>query len=533
MSRQEFIAYVAKIAQADWKLRRIMLPSIVIAQACKESGLGTTELALNANALFGIKLNGWTGESYTKVAYEQNPDGTPRIVEETLWRKYDSWDDSIIDHNTYIAERKIGKQTELNFKSVIGETNVKKALAGLVGNKNRQQVANHCTDTELKQYVLEGTTEFGYATSLSYVQSLYKDYIIKYNLTQYDNVEEREGMVKLALDAGHGLYTAGKRITLEGYDDTREWILNSRIANKVQAKLSGYNVEILRIDDITGKTDPTDKEDRPNKANEWGADFYLSIHHNAGKYGRDGGGTEVYYSSSKPERLVQAKALYNAVISQTKLVGDRTSPVIKKGFNVLRFTDMPALLIENGYMDSIDDVPIILSEAHAEKTAQGIFNFLVDTLKLVKLSDEEVTKEPTKEPVKEEPVVTPPVTSKEYKVGDTVMFTGSLHYTSSTAKGVAKGCKAGLAKVSAISTGKPHPYHLKAVVGKGATVYGWVNEKDISPVTDNSNKSYVVKRGDTLSKIAKQYNTTVNKLVSLNNIKNPSLIVVGQIIKLP
>jgi len=39
---------------------------------------------------------------------------------------------------------------------------------------------------------------------------------------------------------------------------------------------------------------------------------------------------------------------------------------------------------------------------------------------------------------------------------------------------------------------------------------------------------YVVKSGDTLSKIAKQYNTTVDKIVKDNNIKNKDLILVGQ-----
>jgi hypothetical protein len=45
---------------------------------------------------------------------------------------------------------------------------------------------------------------------------------------------------------------------------------------------------------------------------------------------------------------------------------------------------MPALLIENGFMDSSVDVPIIISQAHAEKTAKGIVNFLVAELKLEK-----------------------------------------------------------------------------------------------------------------------------------------------------
>lgn len=39
--------------------------------------------------------------------------------------------------------------------------------------------------------------------------------------------------------------------------------------------------------------------------------------------------------------------------------------------------------------------------------------------------------------------------------------------------------------------------------------------------------------GDTLSKIAKKYGTTVDTLVKLNGIKNKNLINIGQVIKLP
>ena len=39
---------------------------------------------------------------------------------------------------------------------------------------------------------------------------------------------------------------------------------------------------------------------------------------------------------------------------------------------------------------------------------------------------------------------------------------------------------------------------------------------------------YVVKKGDTLSKIASIYNTTYQELAKLNNIKNPNLIFVDQ-----
>jgi polysaccharide deacetylase family sporulation protein PdaB len=48
-----------------------------------------------------------------------------------------------------------------------------------------------------------------------------------------------------------------------------------------------------------------------------------------------------------------------------------------------------------------------------------------------------------------------------------------------------------------------------------------------SPVT------YTVRSGDTLYSIARRYNTTVAQLASLNNISNPNLIRVGQVLTIP
>lgn len=45
--------------------------------------------------------------------------------------------------------------------------------------------------------------------------------------------------------------------------------------------------------------------------------------------------------------------------------------------------------------------------------------------------------------------------------------------------------------------------------------------------------THTVKRGDTLSGIAKKYDTTVEALVSTNGIKNPNLIRVGQVLQIP
>ena len=200
--------------------------------------------------------------------------------------------------------------------------------------------------------------------------------------------------MKICIDAGHGRYTAGKRCMKKlDANETREWVLNDRVADKLIELLKSYKCEILRVDDVTGNTNVS-LEERVKKANNWGADVYISIHYNAGVNGGKGGGTQVYYTSSKAERKTQAQALYDSIVALTKLVGNRSSKVINQNMYVCKYTNMPAFLIENGFMDSSTDVPIILTIDHANKTAQGILNFLVKEFKLQ--AETMVATQPTK-----------------------------------------------------------------------------------------------------------------------------------------
>ena len=182
----------------------------------------------------------------------------------------------------------------------------------------------------------------------------------------------------IVLDAGHGYNTIGKRVSLKGYPGTREWWLNDRIVDIVETELrNNYICTVLRADDTTGKNDISMSK-RVAIANNAKADVYLSMHHNAGINGRSGGGTVVYYYSSNIKRRDQAQKLYNYITDETKLYGNRCQQVIKKGFYVIKHTKMAAFLVENGFMDSTTDVPIILSEEHAKKTARGVLAFLVE-----------------------------------------------------------------------------------------------------------------------------------------------------------
>lgn len=228
-------------------------------------------------------------------------------------------------------------------------------------------------------------------------------------------------MFKLALDAGHGLYTAGKRcLKILDPNETREWVLNSRICNKIQQKLAVYEgVEVLRVDDTTGAVDIA-LANRCRAANDWGASFYLSIHHNAGIGGGTGGGFEVYrYIKLSPEgntakkQKIIADELAKAGVSR----GNRSSNIKAADFAVLRDTAMEASLIECAFMDSATDVPVLLTDEFAERVAAACVNAVAVFGNLTKkvseppvetLPEEPTAETPPIETVPHEPTVEPP-----------------------------------------------------------------------------------------------------------------------------
>ena len=193
-------------------------------------------------------------------------------------------------------------------------------------------------------------------------------------------------MFKLALSAGHYKYTAGKRClrSLDPYE-TREWVLNDRICDKIESKLKAYEgYELLRLDDTTGEHSIS-LEERTTAANKFKADFYLSIHHNAGINGGSGGGVVVYtYTNVGAETKAWQKDLYDAIIKKTGLKGNRSTPLAQANLHEVRESAMPACLIECAFMDSKTDVPILLTDSFADQVAEACVEVIVKKGNLVK-----------------------------------------------------------------------------------------------------------------------------------------------------
>lgn len=180
-------------------------------------------------------------------------------------------------------------------------------------------------------------------------------------------------MAKIAIDAGHYKYTDGKRC-MKALDpnETREWVLNDRVADALGTYLQSAGHSILRVDDSTGNKEVTLSE-RCRRANEWGADYYISVHHNAGIGGGTGGGTVVFILPGTNGKTVQAqKAIYKHAIARGNLKGNRSNGTPTADFQVLRDTSMPASLVECGFMDSITDIKYILNPEWSKKIALGI-----------------------------------------------------------------------------------------------------------------------------------------------------------------
>lgn len=187
----------------------------------------------------------------------------------------------------------------------------------------------------------------------------------------------------ICIDAGHCLSTPGKRC-LKSIDlnETREWVLNSRVANKLEAILAGYSCQTMRVDDVTGQRD-VPLSQRVAAANRARADVYLSIHHNAGINGGSGGGIVAYVAPSHQRQSeVVRDAVYRYTVAATGLRGNRAQPLAEQSLYVLNYTTMPATLIELGFMDSTTDTPIILTERFADEAAAGLAAALVDVYDL-------------------------------------------------------------------------------------------------------------------------------------------------------
>src|SRR5690625_1014193 len=194
----------------------------------------------------------------------------------------------------------------------------------------------------------------------------------------------------VAIDAGHGINTPGKRTP----DDEREWSFNSIVAQSIIDNLKKYRgVKTVRLDDPTGKRDVPLRE-RTNKANNANADILVSCHHNAntGKWG-NWTGTETYHYPGSTKGKQLAQAIHPSVV---KAYGLRDRGIKSANFHMLRESRMPAILIEGGFMDSTIDIKKLRDNKVLNRAGKNIADAIARYFNLRKKTNKTTTKSSNK-----------------------------------------------------------------------------------------------------------------------------------------
>ncbi|ASB89435.1 N-acetylmuramoyl-L-alanine amidase [Bacillus sonorensis] len=179
-------------------------------------------------------------------------------------------------------------------------------------------------------------------------------------------------MVKIFIDPGHGGSDSGasgnglqeKHVTLQIALALRTILLD---------EYQNVSVQLSRTSDQT-----VSLTQRTNAANSWGADFFLSIHINAG--GGTGFESYIYPGVGAPTTTYRDR-IHEEIL---KAVDFRDRGKKTADFHVLRETVMPALLTENGFVDNVNDANKLKSSAFIQSLARGHANGLARAFNLSK-----------------------------------------------------------------------------------------------------------------------------------------------------
>lgn len=185
----------------------------------------------------------------------------------------------------------------------------------------------------------------------------------------------------IVVDPGHGGKDSG------AVDEFRSnSIYEKNIALAIGRRLrdvltqNGATVLMTRTDDSFPSL-----ESRPRFANAHHADYYVSIHCDATKVQNSRSGTAVYYHGASGmcrlmaadigRRISQVSGLpYNGVKSDMIQYGGR----FVTGYGVLRASEMPAVLVEAGFMTSDSDLAKLRDDAIQQRIAEGVVAGLRD-----------------------------------------------------------------------------------------------------------------------------------------------------------
>lgn len=193
--------------------------------------------------------------------------------------------------------------------------------------------------------------------------------VLGYTLLKQDKVLAYDGKA-VVLDAGHGGHDAG---TVNG--TVREKDITLDITKQVGQILqqNGINVTYTREQDkALGNDESSDLKQRVRIANKTNARYFISIHVNASQAG-GASGFEIFAnkSSSVSKNLANSIKEHMADLKYT----DNRGVLKGNHLYVIRNTNMPAILIETGFLNGEDYSYLVSSNGRqeiAKKIALGI-----------------------------------------------------------------------------------------------------------------------------------------------------------------
>ena len=173
---------------------------------------------------------------------------------------------------------------------------------------------------------------------------------------------------KIFIDAGHG----GPDPGAVGNGVT-EQAVNLKVAKELAQLLyeGGYEVMQYRTtrDENVLSNKNADLSNRANMANNWGADYFVSIHTNSSvNPAANGFEAYVYRLGGAAEALAQS--IVSQVVAQ---LGSKDNGVRQANFAVLRRTRMPATLLELGYLTNPTEALNLNSPAWQRAVARAIY----------------------------------------------------------------------------------------------------------------------------------------------------------------
>lgn len=171
--------------------------------------------------------------------------------------------------------------------------------------------------------------------------------------------------MKLVIDPGHGGYDPGAI----GPTGITEAAVNLAIARLLSGLMSDAGHTVLMTwggDELSLPNDEAsvELEERCATANQAQADLFVSIHCNASD-NPEAHGTETWYHCAG-DQLAYTVQQYLANLG----LADRG---IKQGsFYVLKYTDMPAILIETAFVSNIQEEQLLAAPDFQHQAAQAI-----------------------------------------------------------------------------------------------------------------------------------------------------------------